>query len=58
MTGDGCLAVFDGPRQAILAAAEIRTALSAIGLEVRAGIHAGEIEFRGDDLAGLADRTC
>lgn len=54
MTGDGCLAVFDGPRHAILAAEEIRHATLAIGLEVRAGIHTGEIEFRGDDLAGLA----
>ncbi len=54
MTGDGCLAVFDGPRQAILAAEEIRSAMTAIDLRVRAGIHTGEIEFRGDDLAGLA----
>ena len=54
MTGDGCLAVFDGPRQAILAAEGIRSAMTAIDLRVRAGIHTGEIEFRGDDLAGLA----
>jgi pimeloyl-ACP methyl ester carboxylesterase len=53
-TGDGCLAVFDGPRQAILAAEAVRDALVAIGLEVRAGVHTGEVEFRGEDLAGLA----
>ncbi len=54
MTGDGCLAVFDGPRQAILAAGDICQAMSVLGLETRAGVHTGEIEFRGDDLAGLA----
>jgi class 3 adenylate cyclase len=53
-TGDGCLAVFDGPRQAILAAEAIREAMVAIGLEVRAGVHTGEVEFRDEDLAGLA----
>ncbi len=54
MTGDGCLAVFEGPRQAILAAGGIRHAASSMGLQVRAGVHTGEIEFRGDDLAGIA----
>jgi pimeloyl-ACP methyl ester carboxylesterase len=53
-TGDGCLAVFDGPRQAILAAEAIRDAIDAIGLELRAGVHTGEVEFRDADLAGLA----
>jgi class 3 adenylate cyclase len=54
MTGDGCLAVFDGPRQAILAAEAVRDAMAAMGVVVRAGVHTGEIDFRGEDLAGLA----
>jgi class 3 adenylate cyclase len=52
--GDGCLAVFDGPRQALLAAEAMLEAGSAIGLEIRAGVHTGEIELRGDDIAGIA----
>ena len=54
MTGDGCLAVFDGPRQAIVAAEAVRDAMAAMGVGVRAGVHTGEIDFRGDDLGGLA----
>jgi class 3 adenylate cyclase len=52
--GDGCLAVFDGPRQALLAAESIRDAGAAIGLEIRSGVHTGEVELRGDDVAGIA----
>ena len=53
-SGDGFLATFDGPARAIRCAVAIRDALAEIGLEVRAGLHTGEIELRGDDIAGLA----
>ena len=53
-TGDGFLATFDGPARAIRCACAIRDALDALGLEVRAGLHTGEIERHGDDLAGIA----
>jgi class 3 adenylate cyclase len=53
-TGDGCLAVFDAPRRAMVAADGARTALAALGLEIRAGLHCGEVEFRGADVAGVA----
>lgn len=53
-TGDGCLAVFDGPRRAILAADAARAATAALDLPIRAGLHTGEIEIRGDDVAGMA----
>lgn len=53
-TGDGFHASFDGPGRAIRCAAAIADAVRAIGLEVRAGLHTGECEIRGDDLAGLA----
>jgi class 3 adenylate cyclase len=52
--GDGVLATFDGPGRAIRCACAIRDALGALGLEVRAGLHTGEIEQRGDDIAGIA----
>jgi class 3 adenylate cyclase len=53
-TGDGFLATFDGPARAIRCAAAIRTAAADLGLEVRIGLHAGEVEVRGDDIGGLA----
>jgi class 3 adenylate cyclase len=53
-TGDGLLAAFDGPARAIKCACAIRDALRALGLVVRAGIHTGEVEGRGTDLAGIA----
>ena len=52
--GDGFLATFDGPGRAILCACAIRDAVRALGIEVRAGLHTGEIELRGDDIAGVA----
>lgn len=52
--GDGFLATFDGPGRAIRAALGIGKALSLLGLEVRCGLHTGEIEIVGDDVAGLA----
>jgi class 3 adenylate cyclase len=54
-TGDGTLALFDGPSQAVLAASDIVTKLGAVDLRVRAGVHAGELEVRADgDVAGTA----
>ena len=52
-TGDGVLAVFDGTARAIRCAAAIREGLGEIGLHVRAGIHAGEIERRRRDVGGI-----
>jgi class 3 adenylate cyclase len=52
--GDGVLAVFDGPARAIRCSADIRSALRDIGVEIRAGLHAGEVEVRNQDVAGIA----
>jgi pimeloyl-ACP methyl ester carboxylesterase len=52
--GDGVLATFDGPGRAIDAARSIHVALTPLGLEVRSGLHTGEIEIVGDDVAGIA----
>jgi class 3 adenylate cyclase len=52
--GDGFVATFDSPGRAIECSLAIREILQAYEIEVRAGIHTGEIEIRGDDVAGLA----
>jgi class 3 adenylate cyclase len=52
--GDGFLATFDGPGRAIQCACAIRDAVTALDIEVRTGLHTGEIEMRGDDVAGIA----
>jgi pimeloyl-ACP methyl ester carboxylesterase len=52
--GDGFLATFDGPARAIRCATAIRDGLSPLDLRVRAGIHTGEVELIGDDVAGVA----
>jgi pimeloyl-ACP methyl ester carboxylesterase/class 3 adenylate cyclase len=52
--GDGFLATFDGPARAIRCACAIREAVRPLGLEVRAGLHTGEIELLGDGVAGIA----
>jgi class 3 adenylate cyclase len=52
--GDGFLATFDATGRALRCAAEILAGARGIGLELRAGVHSGEIEVRGDDIAGLA----
>jgi class 3 adenylate cyclase len=52
--GDGVLATFNGPAQGIRTALAIRDALAYIGVPVRAGLHTGEVEIRGDDVAGIA----
>ena len=52
--GDGFLATFDGPARAVRCAAEIVEGVRTLGLEIRAGIHTGEIEVHGGDIRGLA----
>src|SRR6516225_4376605 len=52
--GEGFLAMFDGPGRGIECGCAIRDAVHALGIEVRAGLHTGEIEVRGDDIAGMA----
>ena len=53
-TGDGFLATFDGPGRAIRCAGAIRDALARTGLDVRAGVHTGEVEVRGERIGGLS----
>ena len=52
--GDGTLSTFDGPGRAIDCACVLRAAVKALGIEIRAGIHTGEIEVRGDDIGGIS----
>jgi class 3 adenylate cyclase len=52
--GDGMLAVFDGPARGVHCAEAIRDAVTELGIEIRAGLHVGECELRGDDVGGLA----
>jgi class 3 adenylate cyclase len=51
--GDGFLAMFDGPQRAIRCAKAIRDAVQSLGIQVRAGLHTGECEIRGDDIGGI-----
>lgn len=53
-TGDGILALFDGPGRAVRAAAKMTVAARAIGLEIRAGAHTGEVELMAGDVRGVA----
>src|ERR1700757_783010 len=53
-TGDGMLVTFDGPARAVRCAQAICGAVRSLGIEVRAGLHTGEIELRGDDIGGIA----
>lgn len=55
--GDGFLATFDGPARAVGCACRIRDALRALGLEIRAGLHTGEIELAGSRILGIAVHT-
>ena len=52
--GDGFLTIFDGPARAIRCAPSSRASLRALGLEMTAGLHTGEIEIAGADIAGIA----
>ena len=53
-SGDSFLATFDGPQRAIRCAMAIRDSVQALGIEVRAGLHTGEVELRGADIGGIA----
>ena len=53
-TGDGFLAVFDGPARAVRCARAIGSSVAHLGIEIRAGVHTGEVEFLGDNVRGLA----
>jgi class 3 adenylate cyclase len=53
-TGDGFLATFDGPARAVRCACGIGQAVRPLGIEVRAGLHTGEVEYVGGNLAGIA----
>ncbi|HUR85250.1 MAG TPA: adenylate/guanylate cyclase domain-containing protein [Solirubrobacteraceae bacterium] len=53
-TGDGFLTMFDGPARAIRCAKAVAAPLAELGVHVRAGIHTGEVELLGDDVAGVA----
>jgi class 3 adenylate cyclase len=52
-SGDGFLATFEGPQRAIRCAMAIRDAVQALGIQVRAGLHTGECEVRGDNIGGI-----
>jgi len=52
--GDGFFATFDGPARAARCACSIRDAVHDLGLQIRAGVHTGEVELLGDDVAGIA----
>jgi class 3 adenylate cyclase len=53
-TGDGILATFDGPGRGIRCAAALRDELGGIDLQIRAGLHTGEVELRDGDIGGIA----
>jgi class 3 adenylate cyclase len=53
-TGDGVLATFDGPARAIECARSATAAADPLGIQLRAGLHAGECARRGDDVGGMA----
>jgi class 3 adenylate cyclase/pimeloyl-ACP methyl ester carboxylesterase len=53
-TGDGVLATFDGPARAIRCAAMIADQVRGLGVDIRAGLHTGEVELRGNDVGGIA----
>jgi class 3 adenylate cyclase len=53
MTGDGLLATFDGPARAVTCAGAIGREMRALGLEVRAAVHTGEVELRDGDIGGI-----
>ena len=52
--GDGIMATFDGPARAIRCASAIAVGVKPLGLEVRAGVHTGEVEIMGDNIGGIA----
>ncbi|MGH2759157.1 MAG: adenylate/guanylate cyclase domain-containing protein [Actinomycetota bacterium] len=61
-TGDGILATFDSPARGVRCAEAMRRCAHRIGIDIRAGVHTGEVEWRGDDITGIgvviARRVC
>jgi class 3 adenylate cyclase len=57
MVGDGCFATFDSPASAIRCACAIRDGVKALGVDVRVGVHAGEVEPEGEDVTGITVHT-
>jgi pimeloyl-ACP methyl ester carboxylesterase len=55
--GDGFLATFDGPARAVACAVSIRDAAKVLGLQIRFGLHTGELELAGSDIRGIAVHT-
>ncbi|HEY6689328.1 MAG TPA: adenylate/guanylate cyclase domain-containing protein [Propionibacteriaceae bacterium] len=53
-TGDGFLATFDGPARAVRCASEIASAVRSLGIQIRAGLHSGEVEIQDGQIAGIA----
>ena len=53
-TGDGFFVLFDGPARAVRCALALVGVVRPLGLEIRAGLHTGEVEIAGDDIEGLA----
>ena len=56
LTSDGVLARFDGPGRAVQSRFALRDALEPLGIQIRSGLHTGEIELRGHDIGGIAVR--
>jgi class 3 adenylate cyclase len=55
--GDGFFATFDGPARAIRSAKAVTESVQGLGLEIRAGLHTGEVELAGDSIRGIAVHT-
>jgi class 3 adenylate cyclase len=53
-TGDGLFATFDGPARAVRCAQAIGASVRDLGIQIRAGVHTGEVELDGDDVRGIA----
>jgi class 3 adenylate cyclase len=56
-TGDGVVAIFDGPSRAVQSAAAMTGCIPELGIGIRCGLHTGECELRGDDIGGIAVHT-
>src|SRR5262249_49788202 len=56
--GDGYIARFDGPARAVTCARAIRDGAQGLGIDVRIGVHTGEVELHGSDIHGLAAHIC
>lgn len=54
LDGDGALATFDGPARALLCAVDVGDQMKRLGVQIRSGLHTGEVEMRGEDVAGMA----